>query len=73
VGPLAVVGDGCRIAEDACVEGAILWEGVKVGPGAVLRDCVIGARARIGAHARVGPGVTLESGADVPDHATFDR
>jgi NDP-sugar pyrophosphorylase family protein len=67
------VGDGCRIAEDACLEGAILWEGVSVGPGAVVRDCVIGARAQVGAHARVGPGVALESGAVVPDHATFDR
>ena len=33
VGPLAVVGDGCRIAEDARVEGAILWERVSVGRG----------------------------------------
>jgi NDP-sugar pyrophosphorylase family protein len=71
VGPLAVVGDGCRVAEDACVEGAILWERVSVGPGAVLRECVIGAGVRIGAHARVGPGVVLESGAVVPDHATL--
>jgi len=71
VGPLAVLGDGCRVAERACVEGAILWERVSVGAGAVLRDCIIGAGVRIGAHATIGPGVVLESGAVVPDHATL--
>jgi mannose-1-phosphate guanylyltransferase len=71
VGPLAVVGEGCRIAENARVEGAILWEGVSVGPGAVLRDCVIGAGVKIGAHATIGPGIILESGAVVADHATL--
>jgi mannose-1-phosphate guanylyltransferase len=71
VGPLAVVGDGCRIGEDARVEGAILWDGVIVGAGALLRDCIIGSGVRIGAHASIGPGVILESGAVVPDHATL--
>ena len=37
------------------------------GAGAVLRDCVVGADARIGADAPRRPGVVLESGADVPD------
>jgi NDP-sugar pyrophosphorylase family protein len=73
VGPLAVVGDGCRIAADARVEGAILWERVEVGPGAALRDCVVGADARIGAHAEVGAGVVLESGAVIPERARLPR
>jgi NDP-sugar pyrophosphorylase family protein len=71
VGPLAVVGDGCRVGEDARVEGAILWDGVRVGAGAVLRDCTIGSGVQIGAHARIGPGVVLESGAVVGDHASL--
>ena len=62
-----------RIGPDAQVEGAILWERVEVGAGAVLQDCVIGADVRIGAGARVGPGVVLESGADVPERATLTR
>ena len=71
VGPLAVVGDGCRLGEDARVEGAILWEGVSVGAGARLSNCVIGTGVRIGAHVSIGPGVVLESGAVVADHATL--
>jgi len=39
----------------------------------VLQDCVVGADARIGAHANVGPEVALESGAVVPDRATLTR
>jgi NDP-sugar pyrophosphorylase family protein len=73
VGPGAVVGDGARIGADARVEGAILWERVDVGVGAVLQDCVVGADARIGAHAHVGPEVALESGAVVPERATLTR
>jgi UDP-3-O-[3-hydroxymyristoyl] glucosamine N-acyltransferase len=42
---------------------------VTVGAGAVLRDCVIAAQARIGASAEIGAGVVLETGAVVPDRA----
>jgi len=73
VGPGAVVGDGSTIGPDARVEGAILWERVEVGAGAVLQDCVVGADVKIGAYARVGPEVVLESGAVVPEHATLTR
>jgi NDP-sugar pyrophosphorylase family protein len=73
VGPEAVVGDGSRIGPDARVEGAILWERVHVGAGAVLQDCVVGSDVRIGAHARVGPEVVVESGAVVPEGATLAR
>ena len=69
VGPLTVLGDHARIAPGARVEGSVLWERVEVGEGSVLRDCVIGADVRIGADVDVAPGVILESGAVVPDHA----
>jgi NDP-sugar pyrophosphorylase family protein len=69
VGPLTVLGERARIAPGARVEGAVLWERVEVGEGSVLRDCVVGADVRIGAGADIAPGVILESGAVVPDHA----
>jgi len=58
---------------EARVEGSVLWERVEVGRGAVLRDCVLASDVRIGAHARVGPGVVLESGAVIPERATLSR
>lgn len=73
VGPAVVIGDGSTIGADARVEGAVLWERVDVGPGAVLCDCVIGADVRIGAYARVGSGIVLESGAVIPERTTLTR
>ena len=73
VGPGTVIGDGARIGPDARVEGAILWERVEVGAGAVLQDCVLGADVRIGDGARVGPDVVLASGTTVPERATLTR
>jgi len=73
VGSLTVLGPGCQIGPAASVTGAVLWERVSVGAGAVLRDCVVGAGARIGAHAEVGPGVVLEDGAVVPSGARLPR
>ncbi|PYO03258.1 MAG: nucleotidyl transferase [Candidatus Rokuibacteriota bacterium] len=69
VGPRVVLGAGCRIGAGACVENAVLWEGVHVGEGARLTDCVIAAGARIGARAEIGAGVVLEAGAVVADRA----
>jgi NDP-sugar pyrophosphorylase family protein len=70
VGPSAVLGPACVVGPGAVVEGAVLWERVAVGAGAVLRDCIVGADVRIGPHAHVGPGVVLEDGAVVTSRAT---
>ena len=69
VGPHAVLGENCRIGAGARVHGAVLWDDVSVGADAMLRDCVVAAGARIGASAEIGPGVTLEAGAVVPERA----
>jgi mannose-1-phosphate guanylyltransferase len=66
IGPHAVIGPGCVIGAGARVQEAVLWERVRVGEGAVVRQCVVGADAVIAARATVGPGVALGSGAVVP-------
>jgi len=73
VGPSSVMGPGCVVGAAAAVEGAVLWERVSVGAGAVLRDCIVGADVRVGPHAHVGPGVVLEDGAVVPSRAYLVR
>jgi NDP-sugar pyrophosphorylase family protein len=72
VGPGTVLGEGCVVGQGATVSGAILWSGVSVGGDAILRDCIIGAGARLGVAAQVGPGVVIEAGRVVPDHAHLD-
>jgi NDP-sugar pyrophosphorylase family protein len=73
VGPLTVVGDGSRIGDDARVQGAILWERVTVGPGAVLRDCVIPSNVTIGPHAHIGPGVVIDPNTTIAAHARIEH
>jgi len=69
VGPHTVLGDRCEVGAGARVEGAVLWDDVTVGPGAVLRDCIVGAGARIGAGAHLGSTAVLEASAVVPARA----
>ena len=66
VRPWSVVGARGRIEEGATVERAMLWEDVTVGAGAILRDCIVANRVRIGAHASLAAGVVLEPGVTVP-------
>ena len=66
VGPNAVLGAGCVVGAGARIEGAILWDDVVIGPGAVLRDCIVGAGARIGADAQLGFTAVLEANTVVP-------
>jgi NDP-sugar pyrophosphorylase family protein len=71
VGPAAVLGERCVVERDARVAGAILWDRVSVGPGAVLSDCIVASGARVGAGAVVSAGVVLEADRVVPDGTTL--
>lgn len=65
----ALHGARTRVDATAHVDRSVLWDDVTVGAGAILRDCVVASGARIGAHAEVGPGVTLEAGAIVAERS----
>jgi NDP-sugar pyrophosphorylase family protein len=69
LGRYTVVGPRCSIDSNAALEGAILWEDVRVERDARLHGCVIGAGVRIGRGAQIGPDVTLASGESVPEDA----
>jgi mannose-1-phosphate guanylyltransferase len=59
----SVLLEGCRVGEDASVEGAILAADVGVGAGAVINEGgVIGEGARIEAGAVVEPGARVQPG-----------
>lgn len=78
VGPYAVIGanveigSACQIGPHAVIEkGVVVGAGSRIGPGAFLSHCLIGARCRIHAGARIGSrgfGFTLDPGGylDVP-------
>jgi mannose-1-phosphate guanylyltransferase len=66
VGPLAVLGDLCRVDDGAVVERAVLFDKAQVGRDAVVRDSVVGAGASI------GPGSRLEEATIVADGAVVE-
>src|SRR3990172_1257307 len=58
VGP-SCLGESCIVEPGAVVEGSVLWEGVQVGSGARLRECVVASRCRIEAGVELA-GAVLE-------------
>jgi NDP-sugar pyrophosphorylase family protein len=73
VGPRAVIGAGAVVGPGARVEEAVVWERVRIGAGAVLRECVVANDARIGRHATVTGGAVVASGSVVSDGARITR
>jgi len=45
-GPV-VIGPDCYIGDDATLEETVLWPGVNIGPGAILKQCVVSSDADI--------------------------
>lgn len=62
IGPVSL-GEGCVIEEGAVVENSVLWNGVHVGPGAVLRGAMLGEDVRIEGGAVLPEGAVLGNGA----------
>jgi len=59
-----VLGDDCAVRERAVVERSVVWDNVRIGAGAVVRDSIIGAGCLIGDDAVVVNAV-LANGARV--------
>ena len=57
IGPYSVIGEGCHIAEDAVVDGAILWPHTKVDDGASIGHAIAGRHCHFGRRVEIGEGV----------------
>ena len=66
-----VIGDASVIEDVARVTASVLWERVRIGSHADVRDSIIGAGASIGARARVS-GAIIADGGIVPDGAVLE-
>ena len=42
VGPYTVLGDGCRVEDNAVVENSVCWDGAVVEKGAAVTGCIVG-------------------------------
>lgn len=54
-----VLGDKCEIQAGAVVERSVLWEGVHLGAGTIVKNCVISSRCYIGQECLVPEGCVL--------------
>ena len=72
IGPYVVIGDGCRIEHGAIVRDTLLWDGVRVGPEAVVDGAIIASRASIGRGAVIKPGAVIGHGAEIEPGATVE-
>jgi mannose-1-phosphate guanylyltransferase len=57
-----VLGRGVEIGEGAHVDGAVVLDGAQIGPRSVLKQCIVGPGAQVGAHCRIGEDVVLGEG-----------
>lgn len=58
-GSLVVLGPGVRVHAGARIERAIVLDGAEIGERCMLRDCIVGPRARIGAHSEISGGAVI--------------
>jgi mannose-1-phosphate guanylyltransferase len=63
IGPTSIGAD-CDIGVGATVERSVIWDGVSIGPGAMVVDSIVGADCKIGPSA-VLEGAILANGATV--------
>ena len=68
IGPYTVLGEDCRVDEEANVSGAIVWPHTHIAPEAEVRDAIIGRGCRIGGNATVAGGV-LGDRTDIAEHS----
>ncbi|MFC1930794.1 sugar phosphate nucleotidyltransferase [Chloroflexota bacterium] len=57
-GPVIMAPD-CYIGEGASLEESVLWQGVQIGAGAILKQCVIGSNTKIGDKEKVANRVVV--------------
>ncbi|MGE0454122.1 MAG: sugar phosphate nucleotidyltransferase [Vicinamibacteria bacterium] len=69
LGPGAVLVADVELAEAACVQDSVLWQGTALGRAARVTGALLGARVRVGHDARVGAGAVLGSGSVVSEHS----
>jgi mannose-1-phosphate guanylyltransferase len=67
-GSQVILGPGVRVAAGARLERAVVLAGAQIGERCVLRDCVVGEGASIGAHTEVSGGAIIGQDAVIGEH-----
>jgi mannose-1-phosphate guanylyltransferase len=73
IGPRAVVGADCEVADGARVSGSVLHARCRVGAGAFVEDSILGAGVEVGQGAEIGHGSVIGEGARVEPRAVVEH
>jgi mannose-1-phosphate guanylyltransferase len=73
IGPRAVIGEDCEIADNVRISGSVLHARCRVGAEAVVEDAILGAGVEVGAGAELGHGSVLGEGARVEPGAVVEH
>jgi mannose-1-phosphate guanylyltransferase len=65
VGSLVVLADGVWVGEGTTVERSVVLQGAQIGAGCLLRDCIVGAGARVGDRTEITRGAVLGEGVTI--------
>jgi mannose-1-phosphate guanylyltransferase len=65
VGSLVVLGQGVSVGAHSTVERAVVLNGTEIGPGCILRDCIVAAGCRVGAGSQISGGAVLGEGVTI--------
>ncbi len=73
IGPRAVLGADCGVADGARISGSVLHASCLVGVDAVVEDSILGAGVEVGQGATVGHGSVIGEGARIEPGAVVDH
>jgi mannose-1-phosphate guanylyltransferase len=65
IGPLSVLGPGCVVGPRSRVARSVLYRGVTLGSGCVVRDSVLADGVWVGDGAQIGPDAVVGHGASI--------
>jgi NDP-sugar pyrophosphorylase family protein len=69
VGPDAVLTTDVAVARGAWVRDSVVWRGSTLAESASVEGSLLGARVRVGRHARLAPGAVLGEDTAISDHS----
>jgi mannose-1-phosphate guanylyltransferase len=66
VGPLVVLGEGCKVATRARVSESVVWDEVSIGEGASVAGSILASRVKVGARAVIEQGSVIGHDVEIP-------
>jgi NDP-sugar pyrophosphorylase family protein len=67
----SVLGEDCRVEENALIKDSVIWSGTRIRPHARLERSIVGRQCHIGEGARLRPGTVLGDKTSISDYSVL--